>query len=318
MKIKHVLSLCAVGSLFAGGAFQANGEEVLEILTAYDQAFLASFTVSAEATYPTTPFDRSQGDCTAMVRITGDGRQFAMSCEQKSMDNPRFSPDRVDRSYDSEGNYTLGYTKNLFVFLGSDRWKSRTEQERRSIDAADRILQTERSTPLYDIREVGHHDQKNRIFRFLLPMGRGFSSLLHEVVNVEYEKDGLVKVTAKGIVFSPNNGVWELDIDSKNDYLVRSATFTEEGDGNRSTMRANFESGVVTSDVPVWKEGTFHLGPDYGIQVRTIDLSAKTDDRHLGRVESVVNTVESKSTLLDFSTPDMEGKPLVLRGFEGP
>ncbi|MCA9446942.1 MAG: hypothetical protein KC931_07495 [Candidatus Omnitrophica bacterium] len=314
-----ILVTASLGTLLP--VARAQDQNVLETLVAYDQAFLSNFTLSAQASYPTTAFDPSQGRCTALVRITGDGAQYAMNCTQLSMDEPHFTPDRVKREYDETGDYVLNYTKDLFVYLGPERWKTRIDQERKTIDSQNRVLEEKSGKPLFDVRPVGHQDPKNRIFRFLLPLGRGYSELLDTVIASEETKEGLLKVFARGALFSPNMGVWELDIDPKAEFLVRSATFSVDEGKHQSVMRRDDpETGSALEglDLPLWKKGSFLLASNYEISVELSSTSNRADDHLLGQVESAVNTVAADSTLLDFAALSSEGKPLVLRGVETP
>ncbi|MCA9443630.1 MAG: hypothetical protein KC964_22710, partial [Candidatus Omnitrophica bacterium] len=273
--------LFAVGSLTCNcSGLQAQDQKILETLTAYDQAFFSNFTLTAKATFPTTAFDTSQGDCTSIVRISGNGSELAMARSQISMTPPRFSPDRVKREYDERGDYELNLTKDLYVYLGPDRWKTRIDQERRMITPASEVVETQVGAPVFDIRPVGHPDPKNQIFRYLLPLGRGFSDLMETVLSSEKTKDGFIKVYATGSLFSPRTGIWEVNIDPESEFLVQSATFTVDGSDNQHFMFHDVVSGSVLdkSDLPLWKAGTFYLASNYKISIELSSTSNRADD----------------------------------------
>lgn len=149
-------------------------------------------------------------------------------------------------------------------------------------------------------------------------MGRGFSDLLDQVVSTETMENGLLKVNATGSFFSPNPGEWEIQVDPQSDYLVREATFTRDGSEDKSTMICDPSGAVSKSDLPLWNRGTLNLTSNYDITVQLTAYSSQMDGDQLGQIKSAVNTVEEHSTVLDFNTPNENGKPLVIRGIGVP
>lgn len=296
----------------------AKGNPILENLVAYDQAFLSGIDLSIEATHPTTAFDITQGYCTSIVRITGDGTELAMDSRQSKMDSPRFAANRLEPDYEEDGNYVVSYTKNLSVHLGPESWKTRIEQERRSVDSRNTVVRTSPASPLFEVRSVGHEDAKNRVYRYLLPLGRGFSDLLEQVTSSSAIDGGLLRITATGSLFSPNMGDWEIILDSEKDYLVRSATFTRSGSDWKTTVICDPSGGVTQEGLSLWNRGTFNLASNYDISVQLLGYSDKTDGDLMDRVKQEAQTVRENSTLIDFGVLDEFGKPLVLRGIDVP
>jgi hypothetical protein len=296
----------------------ANEGQIIETLVAFDQAFLSGINLTLEATHPTTGFDISQGYCTSIVRITGDGTQLAMDCRQIKMNSPRFAANRLEPDYEEDGNYVVNFTKNLSVYLGPDSWKTRIDQERQAVDPANAVVRATPASPLFEVRTVGHQDPKNRVFRYLLPLGRGFSDLLEKITSSTPLEDGLLRITATGSLFSPNMGEWEIVLDPQSDYLIQSATFTREGSDTKATVVCDTMGGQFDGGLSLWNKGAFQLASNYDISVQLIAFSDKTDGNLLGQIEQAAQTIQENATLIDFGVLDANGKPLVLRGIGAP
>ena len=68
-------------------------------------------------------------------------------------------------------------------------------------------------------------DLQNQYMRYILALGRGYSSLLTEIVSVDEAGGNSLQVKAFGTLYSPTIGEWDLVINPLDDYLVSSATF---------------------------------------------------------------------------------------------
>ncbi len=310
---------CLLLSIVVFQGAQAQNSNILETLTVYDNAWLASLKMELVATYPTTAFDKDQGFCTASVKMSSDGDQQAFVINQLGMDPVHFSGDRRSADYTESGDYTLTYAKRIMVHFGSDSSKIRIDNERKKISAKDNSIETSAGSPFIEVHPKNHYDSKNRMFRFLLPLGRGFSELLDEVTEVTTSEEGLLYLTARGNLFSPNSGQWFLEIDPERDYLVRAATFSHPGSSHKSSFKGDIQSGMsARTELPIWNAGSSALIEGYEIDVQLIGYTAQPDLLLQEEVSSEVNRIAPKSTLIDYVVSDENGQPFILRGLAVP
>lgn len=283
------------------------------MLEAYDQTFLAGCFLDLEATFPTTAFDRGQGLSTFHVQITSNGGEQAMVLQHVQAERNVYSTNHVTTHYDQGGNYVLAHHKQEFALLGSASWKMRTDMERRTIDPAGKVVNAEARKPILEIRPVGNPDAANLLYRYVLPLGRGFSQLLSSVTTVIVDEKSIAYVEARGTLFSANEGTWLLEIDTARDYLVRSAVFTVDGDSISSEVQPMEGGGVLGKDVPVYRQGSFALMPDYVISVSLKSYNQGASDAVLNVVRTAVGAVGEKWTLMDFTRTNENGSPFALR-----
>jgi len=301
--------------LFSGPVF-AEELSVKDYLEAYDQAFLSAFTVTLQATYPTNAFDGMQGSSTATVTIASDGTQQALRLESSHLDPLVFNSARIGNQYDDAGNYTISHHKAEYVHLGADSWKTRTDFEHFTISPQNVVLKKTPASPLNAVHPKGHPDPANVLFRYLLPLGRGFAQLVDEVVSVEERPSGISIVRASGTLFSDQSGTWLLEVDTTRDYLVQTARFRRDGADYDSVVSPVSSAGTLGAEIPLYREGSFSIIPSYAVSVRLTDYTRQATMSLIHDVQEAVNAVGRRSTILDFGRIDGDGMPLVLRGVD--
>lgn len=310
--------LALLAAFFLEPATQAQQTGMKDMLDAYDQAFLSACTLNLTATYPTTAFDSRQGRSAAAVHVTSDGKEQALQLEDLQMDPPVFSAHRLERDYDNNGNLVLSHHKRTFVFLGTESWKCRFDPEEIRVDSSGKVAGAVKRPPHIDSRPVGHPDSANYFYRFVLPLGRGFSRLIETVTGIEAGENGIANVTARGTMFSPNVGTWQLEVDTGHDYLIRRAEFLQDGANHSSVMSATETAGISKGDIPLYREGSFALASDYVINVTLIDYTNAVTPALISDVRLAVDTLAEDWTLLDFGRTNENGSPFVVRGAKVP
>jgi hypothetical protein len=64
------------------------------------------------------------------------------------------------------------------------------------------------------------------VFRAMWVCGRGYTSFLNQIISIENQSQGILRISANGFLFTKATGIWELVIDTNADYMVTKATFT--------------------------------------------------------------------------------------------
>ncbi len=318
MRASHHRTLVIVlgYALWSLGAAPAQDMQlpILEMLDAHDQAFFSACSVKLRATFPATGFDPGQGLVSADITMTSDGTDKVILVERNDPASPLFKADRFDKDYDEAGNYRLTLAKRNFVLLGPDAWKRRVDFRTLEITPQNSVTRISADSPLIEVTPVNHPDSANLFYRYVLPLGRGFSGLLTEITGVEEQESGMVRVTARGTSFSPAQGLWELEVDLTRGCLVTQAFFQVDGGGSTSRTQAGEEATAVGPELPVLDRGTFFLASDYAISIEVLEYQRAAVPSLIADVRQAITAPGGNFTLLDHSNKDGAGAPLVVRG----
>jgi len=307
-----ICSALFFASLFTRASAQDGA--IKDVLEAYDHEFLLSYTLGLVASYPTSAFDMSQGVSTSTVTVTGDGARATLRMERIATEPVFYARNRRPRSYDEHGNYLLAYNERQIISLNETAWKVRTDVGRIAITQADTLASSPTMVPpRIEVYPPGHQDPANLFYRYLLPLGRGYAQLIDEITGVTISELGIASVEARGRLFSRYSGNWHLEIDTTKDYLVRRATFTQDG-ATTTTFLCESED-YRDADIPLFGRGCFLL-TDYEVSVRLMFYSTESDNGLLARASGEVDDIEmlpNMTTIMDFNAIDGDGMPLVTR-----
>jgi hypothetical protein len=240
------------------------------------------------------------------------------------MDPPVFSLDhRSPFGERSDGNYSVSHVKQQFVYMGPESSKLRDDHVVVVVNPSGSVVTERLMKPMIRVGPSKDSDVVNSVYRFVMPLGRGYSQLIQKVTHVEMGPDGIAKVTAQGTSFSPYSGIWSLEVDTTRDYLVRRAEFSMNGKAPEKIISASEAAGITSGKIPLYKQGS-HANPseedviDDEIRVSLDDYTNASNPGLITAVRSAVENITEGTTLMDYTRKDKNGAPFVIRGIKVP
>jgi len=286
MMFKNVLTrdipfVFMLGLTLVVSASAGDPNEMYDALDSYDQAFLEDCTLDLTAVYPASYGDPSQGDLTSRVLITSNGPTQAMDLTGTSVGPFSYEADSVSHDHDPAGNYVMSHNQEESILIEPTGCTYRVAPQKTVIDQAGSVVESGVAPPRIDSYPAGAHRPCNLLYRYVLPLGRGFSQLIDSVTVVSEGPDGISTVTASGSSFSDEVGTWNLEVDTHNDYLVQKAVFTHQSGKTSLKLSPDPSAGIWSSPVPLYRAGTFALS-DYVVSVSLQDYTRETSSIAVG------------------------------------
>jgi len=234
-----------------------------------------------------------------------------MQMERTAIGKIKYDAKDPYNSYDNQGNYYLNYDKTITVSLEDADWRVRRDAQQLVINPVSLLVSVPRSLPArVEIFPAGHQDPANVYYRYVLPLGRGYSQLIDTITSVTLDEAGIATAKATGKLFSPYPGQWTLEIDTQNDFLVRKASFVRNG--NTAPGWTCQSVGIYEAPIPLLAEGVASLAEDYMIKVNLRRYSSDCDGSFAAALRDKVRRKEllpSGSLMLDFKSIDNDGMP---------
>lgn len=294
----------------------ADPVSTLEALEAYDQQFFSGYTVKIQGRGPAVAH---QGTSVSEITITGDGETQALRMEAKEFggamkDAARMDPSQL-RTTGAPFNVntgSLGVKKGIYILLQGKMQKARFDSGEVGVSESG-VLSTAVPATSDTIITIGSGGLQP-FYEKLLALGRGYAQLIDSIVSEEKGEDGILRVEATGNFFNPEvPGIWSLEIDPENDYLVRKARFGLE---TGSTFEISCASeGVKDGDVAIAAKGSFTgvATTEYTVQ----EYSNAPAGAAIGAVQKAVNNMEPfrqpGARLIDYNLMSGDGVPLLSR-----
>ena len=289
--------------------------DIKEILETYDYEFLSDYTIHATAAQP-THLSSDQEYSTHTLTLSGFNGEHALRMNRTSLGLPVHRENSKYGDNDEEGNFIIAQNKNRHIWLGQSTYKILTEPEILTISRENVIVSDPvPAQPQMCIYPPGHQDAANLYYRYVMALGRGYSQVIDKVLSVSQGSEEISYVTAKGSLFSPNSGVWELEVEPKRNYLIRRASFRPD---HATVPSFECESGVYLDGViPVYQRGQLSFsGFVISVDMQSYSRTAETDfiDDASSRLNNV-SLLQPDTLIMDFNFVDGDGVPLA---FEAP
>jgi hypothetical protein len=311
---RRVFSLMVLLSCASTAAFcQSMEEAVLANLRGYDQVFLAGYTLDLTARKPTGIDDRL-GYSTATINLSSDGVRQALRESVSASDALPYLEESGIGGRTANDEFIVAVLKETLLYIGPESGKIRRNPTTRLIrkDGSEAAPPRAADT-MIEVHSPDSRDLLNLYQRHILAVGRGFSLMISEVTGVESGEAGRLIVKGRGTLFSEAEGEWTLVIDTGNDYLVESSTFTRS-----SAKRVDFSStsrDPMGTELKLFGRGTFSFS-DHRVDLRVNDYGLSEDARLLDTVDAGINDTgdyTGRTTIMDFRSIDSEGVPAIRR-----
>ena len=230
----RIASLIAVLTAFATlpcpgtSAADLDAEGLLHKLNSLDESLLHGQTILVEMDYPEYGFQLGyKGTSKRRIALTSDDASMAVECEIRHMSEPVYRKGAEPIDYDKDGNYLVWRNTRTCSLLENDLHARRREQMLIRVTPEGKLIEQE-GAPVVDFYKPG--DLSWTFMDFMLPIwttGRGFARCLSRIVEVEPDQQsGLISFRANGTLSPKTEGTWQISVDPKAAYLVRSASFT--------------------------------------------------------------------------------------------
>lgn len=282
-------------------------ENLQQILLAYDEEFLSSFRIHLKASIPYG--DPQPGHFIGDLELTGKTGERFLKLTPAEFGKFIYYHSEDPLSHDDTGNLFVSRDVGQYIALDVNKGIVRYDNEKVAVNSEGQVVSSVRQTPRIEKYAANANDPGNLFFRYILPLGRGYSQLITHVDSVSTGPGGLMSVRGRGFLFSPDAGRWELEIDTERQYLVRKAVFTQ--DGGIEPVFVSESEGYYDSDVALGQKGTFGLR-HYSISVSLIDYARAFDEALRTEVLGKVGLTPPEAWIMDFNLVDSDGVPLVI------
>lgn len=231
IQIGNVITfLTALATLLCtqSSAEELEGQELLDKLRSLDKSFLHTQTTVIEMERPEYDIQlRYEGSTKKKTTLTSDDGRMAIECERWYMSEPIYRTGSEPIDYDKDGNYLVWRNIRSCSLLEPDLHAQQRERILIRVTPQGDLIEQE-GAPVVEFYEPA--DSSWMFLDFMLPIwatGRGFAEHLSRITEVDQDQQsGLINFRASGS-FSPKiEGTWEMSVDPKAAYLVRSASFT--------------------------------------------------------------------------------------------
>jgi len=280
---------------------EMNGSEVLERLRSYDKAFLQNATLALETNSIVNLFRPNEFKITKTVLTTKES-SIAWSSQIFYTSTPSYREKTPATTIDFDEN------DNLLVWnvtqrggLKEDDFQGRQKKMALLRISPEGNISEKEGAPTVEFRQPEDSVKFLDYMCLIWSSGRGFADCLDRVVEVNERDDGLINIKAYGS-FSPRiTGIWNITLDPKAGYLVRSALFNKAGQES-----APF---VFTSNGTKWiggvslsEESNYFFGDDKNIfKTKTERFKPETDEELLGKLRNDLRgTLPRHTVVIDF------------------
>jgi hypothetical protein len=231
-----------------------NGQELLDKLRSYDSAFLDSQTISMEMEKPVN-WNRADERQKIAIVLTTDNGSIGWEEDISYLSDVRYRGDLVPDNYDKDGNLIVWNTTRKQGLIENDFQARRKEMVVLLVRPTGDFTELE-AAPVVEFRQPLDQLKSIEYKSVIWSTGRGFADHLKEIVETKKDESGLIHFTAHGNFVSNNDGLWEMVIDPKSGYLVRSASFTLNG-GRSPTFICTTMGTKWSDNCSLAKEGRF-------------------------------------------------------------
>ena len=288
-------------------------DSIIDILQAFDHEFQTSYEIKMNVgmRFP-VKFD---GITTSTVTLLSNGPKRGLISELKQMSSHSYRDNQENKRYDEDGNYKIFRQARRVISLDSEDYcKERIETNVYFVDQENQIKRTKSMKPSISMYPPSHNIPSTFYYQRALPLGRGYSQLLNDVLIVKEIGDEILYVEATGSNFGLVDGTWELEIDTEKDYLVKKALFRV--DDSTSSIKINFKNtNYICSnddDLPINLIGSYEVNV-LSLDIVTLSYSRACADNVFIDILSNFSNLSSKTNIYDFNLVDSEGIPLVVR-----
>lgn len=303
-----LLFFMAIASLQHDNAVRAQG--IKDVLDSYDAQFLSHFKLSLIVKSKCN-IGADQDPSTFTLRVTGNDGTYALAMSRGNLGASRYTSkaDRLD--YNNAGDLTVSNLKGRTIFNNRKSWKVRSEYDNVILSkAGQKTLSSSALAPRLELYPANHQDPANLFFRYILPLGRGYSQLL-EAVTSSTLVNGIATVTGPGSLFSADKGIWRLEIDTTREYLVRSASFSLPSHSYPVFTCRSYN--YLKAETPLFGSGELSFPiRNYNITTTVGSYAASADNTLYDESSNLTTAYPSNTSVMDFSQVDAEGMPFVL------
>jgi len=310
---RYQLILTCLILFYSTSVMSGESEEIWILLKAYDDAFFSSYSINFQASFPITS-TTEEGIVIREVNITGDDTRHAMVLKRPQLEVGRFFP--LKNSLGTLRNdkpFYLGVPINMFIFLSDTNSTIFYEMERitlfenhisaSSLDAQSHI----------EIFPPDHENPNSNYFKFILPFGRGFTRLLNSINSVNTNEDGIMFIEGNGNFFSDDLvGIWQLEVDTNNDYIVRKSEFVVPNISRIVTV-SNVTNIFNDGITQLFNEGKFIFTDFHITNVTLSSYSNNVDESLIDEVSTKINSYSAGDLILDHNVIDSEGNVLTIK-----
>ncbi|MHC4097501.1 MAG: M56 family metallopeptidase, partial [Planctomycetota bacterium] len=212
-------------------AQEIGGIELLDKLRSFDKSFLQSQTVVLEMQSQTKLEHMPDPESTKKrITLTSENGSIAIEREILYTSQPSYHKmtDQTVVDYDSSENLLVWRTTRSRSLLEPDFQAHQKDLILIRVSPQGDLIEQEGAPTA----ELYKPTDSQRFMDFMFSIwttGRGFADSLSRITEVYQEQNGLIGIRAKG-TFSPKmEGSWQMSLDPKAAYLVRSASFTSNG-----------------------------------------------------------------------------------------
>ena len=314
-KHKALMATCLGFLLCATGAAWSDGLPILEALASYDHEFLSGY--SLEISIEETAGEHSvyKGKTVSTAQISGNGSVQVLARETTAIEGKAQDP--ASEKGGTLSSLRFAPLNAVHVCLEDGLCKIRRQNSDLEV-AKDGQIQGIKGADGVAIDIVPDSVQScgYQFYSYLLALGRGYSQLIDSVSSAKTDENGICSVVAEGHFFAPERkGIWNLEIDTANGFLVRKAKFFYAHKGPDWPGGTAFESsGVSEGDVPLATAGSAVI---WGTPPTLVSLQAYAREANSAVLKSAQKAVNNEgefhqpATIADFVLGD--GEPVFSR-----
>ena len=233
VRIQSTLLLVTVLAvlLAPSSAQEIGGIELLDKLRSFDKSFLQSQTVVVEMQSQTKLEHMPDPESTKKrITLTSENGSIAIEREILYTSQPSYRKmtDQTIVDYDRHKNLLVWRTTRSRSLLEPDFQAHQKDLILIRVSPEGDLIEQEGAPTA----ELYKPTDSQRFMDFMFSIwttGRGFADSLNRITEVSQEENGLIGIRAKGTFSSKMEGSWQMSLDPKAAYLVRSASFTSNG-----------------------------------------------------------------------------------------
>jgi hypothetical protein len=279
-----------------------------DILAAYDTEYLSDFELTLHASFPTA-HNLKQGFSRSSIEINASGGETALKMNCTGADPFRFVADDQN-SYDATGNYFVSHEIGQFIMIDANEARVLHLPELLLIGKDSSILKkSSLMARRMEKLDRNHADALNQVYRYILPLGRGFSMLMGEVNKVSIDANGIADVESSGTLYSSYPGLWRLKVDTLHEYLIIGASFTRQGNATPD-FTSQCSPNLMTG--PLCASGVCRFS-DYEITVSSAVYSSQPNATAISEARMMTDPVKTPANIhvLDFRRVNSDGLPTI-------
>jgi len=258
IKLVGRMEILFVALAVSASEVAANDDTILGRLQTVDASVLSTLTLTFERESPAHSMLPDQGTTTMECTMTTSKTAWALEC-QTTKQTPV-----IYRAPGTPGFQEIDYVDGNLIIWRLDAFKTLADgsinetyyEHVGTIVAPSGLIVKQGKTAMRSVYNLSDPQNRHEMYRCLWAAGLGFSENLKGEVEQETSKKGVIPVRATGSYGASLHGTWELNVDSDNGHLVRSASFTSERSDKPSIILKT--SGTKNFDnVQIAQEGRF-------------------------------------------------------------